>query len=45
MPIVYAHVAGFPLEELLLPLVTSAGALVLAARAWIERARRRRGRD
>jgi hypothetical protein len=38
-----AHVAGVPFEELLVPLLSSGGVLVLAARSAL-RAPRRRGR-
>ena len=40
-----AHVAGAPLEELLVPLLSGAGAGLLLARAWVAaRLRRIRGR-
>jgi len=32
---VIAHVGGAPLEETLLPLVSAAGTLVVAAHAWV----------
>jgi hypothetical protein len=32
---VIAHVAGFPLEETLLPVVGGVGAVLLLARAWV----------
>jgi hypothetical protein len=38
-----AHVAGVPLEETVLPLVSGAGAWLLLARGWVvSRARRER---
>jgi hypothetical protein len=38
---VIAHVAGFPVEELVLPLVSTAGLTLVALRvAWTERRRR-----
>jgi hypothetical protein len=40
---IFAHVGGVPLEELL-PSLTSAGVGLLMARAWIIRRLRRHGR-
>jgi hypothetical protein len=35
-----AHIAGLPLEEMLLPLAPAAGAAWLVLRSWVGRARR-----
>ena len=40
-----AHIAGAPLEELLLPLMSTGGVLVLAVRNAVYSYRRRRRRD
>ena len=37
---IVAHVAGVPFEEMLLPLVSTAGVIFVAARAFLERAHR-----
>ena len=37
---IVAHVAGVPFEELLLPLVSTAGVIFVTARAFLERAHR-----
>jgi hypothetical protein len=37
---VIAHVGGVPLEEVLLPWVSGAGAVLLMARAWLAAHRR-----
>ena len=39
-----AHVGGVPVEEALLPFVSSAGTGVLLARAWVASRVRRRSR-
>ena len=41
--ITFAHIGGVPVEELLLPSLTVAGAALMVARAWLMlRLRRRR---
>jgi hypothetical protein len=43
---IFAHVGGVPVEELLLPSLTGAGTGLLVARNWmIRRLRRHRARD
>jgi hypothetical protein len=44
LPSVYAHIAGLPVEETILPLATAGAALVTALRLTRERARRWTGR-
>jgi hypothetical protein len=42
---VIAHIAGVPLEEALLPLLSGVGSGLLLARAWVDRIGRRRRDD